>query len=237
MSRGTCRANQSISTVDRLDTRGSPRKFCGHCRRPPPKNRITCICGLAWLKLQTLTLVYAGCRAFSCLLSFSILFIDRRPHAYQLASVQVLSIFLFKHGPQVSLPGPIFFADRGIASGSVPCFIVFYLPFNGPTNRPFGPALRACILFGHHNMTCAPCSLFPGLERLCLFLVSLCILVFSTPSLRRKADYDCLTIRTYLTLSSHGWELYLRVGSLEMVRLCLIMRCWGIDGHSFASFK
>ena len=37
MSRGTCRENPPISTVACGDTHGSPRKFRGHCRGPPPK--------------------------------------------------------------------------------------------------------------------------------------------------------------------------------------------------------
>ena len=44
-SRGPCRGNPRISTVARGKTHGRPRKCHGHCRGPPPKSQIMCICG------------------------------------------------------------------------------------------------------------------------------------------------------------------------------------------------
>ena len=43
-SRGPCRGNPRISTVARGKTHGRSRKCHGHCRGPPPKSKIMCIC-------------------------------------------------------------------------------------------------------------------------------------------------------------------------------------------------
>ena len=45
-SRGPCRGNPRISTVARGKTHGRPRKCHGHCRGPPPKSQIMCICAI-----------------------------------------------------------------------------------------------------------------------------------------------------------------------------------------------
>ena len=43
-SRDPCRGNLQISTVARGKTHGPPQKSHGHCRGPPPKSQIMCIC-------------------------------------------------------------------------------------------------------------------------------------------------------------------------------------------------
>ena len=48
-SRGPCRGNPPISTVARGKTHGRPRKCHGHCRGPPPKYQIMCICGRSFI--------------------------------------------------------------------------------------------------------------------------------------------------------------------------------------------
>ena len=40
MSRGTCHGNPRVSTLARVNTHGSPRKFRGHCCGPPLKRQV-----------------------------------------------------------------------------------------------------------------------------------------------------------------------------------------------------
>ena len=63
MTRGTCRENARSSTVVRANTHGSPRKFRGQCRGPPPKSQILCILDFvlhtptAWLKCNNVSII------------------------------------------------------------------------------------------------------------------------------------------------------------------------------------
>ena len=45
-SRGPCRGNPRISTVARAKTHARPRECHGHCRGPPPRSQIMCICAI-----------------------------------------------------------------------------------------------------------------------------------------------------------------------------------------------
>ena len=119
-------------------------------------------------------------------------------------------------------------ADSDVLLGSVSWF-PYYLPANGPTDRPFGTTPQAVNSSGLHSVKIVPffssdlvSASIPPTWATCASLRTV-----TAPFVFSKADCYWYTVGTYPFSSSHGCELHHRVAYLAMKYSSLITTRYG----------